>query len=293
MDPPPPNRGNVAAGPYRLRYRIEGTGTTALVIGSAIYYPRVFSQNLRKRLRLVFLDHRGLAPPPGTVVPRSEQTLEVILDDTERARQQLGLGKVVVIGHSGHALMALEYAKRYPANVSHVVMVGIAPRLDAAGAAAAEASFQRLGTPERKAALAQSLRRTPDTRLAALPPRERFVAGYVREGPRTWYDPHFDGAPLWKDVPINVDVMQHIWDEEFRDIDITRGLASFDRPVFLALGRYDFVVGPPSTWDSLRPQFKDLTVRVFERSGHVPPLEEPVPFDTALLRWLATHHSGS
>ncbi|MCH7476210.1 MAG: hypothetical protein IIA27_16285, partial [Gemmatimonadetes bacterium] len=49
------------------RYRIEGEGTPTLVIGSSIYYPRAFSESLRKHLRLVFLDHRGFAPSPGPV----------------------------------------------------------------------------------------------------------------------------------------------------------------------------------------------------------------------------------
>ena len=57
-------------------------------------------------------------------------------------------------------------------------------------------------------------------------------------------------------------------------------------PVFLALGRYDFVVAPPSAWDALRPQFHDLTVRVFERSGHTPQYEEAARFDAELVRWM-------
>ena len=37
--------------------------------------------------------------------------------------------RVVVIGHSGHAYLALEYAKRYPAQVSHVALLAITRRL--------------------------------------------------------------------------------------------------------------------------------------------------------------------
>jgi pimeloyl-ACP methyl ester carboxylesterase len=56
----------------------------------------------------------------------------------ERARRQLALGRIVILGHSGHVLMALEYAKKFPAIVSHVVMIGITPDLSAASTAAAE-----------------------------------------------------------------------------------------------------------------------------------------------------------
>ena len=118
-------RGTVPAGEFQLRYQIEGTGTAAIVIGSSVYLPRAFSQNLRKHLRLVFLDHRGYAPSPGPM-DAGEFTVDKMLDDVERARQQLGLGRIAIIGHSIHSVMALEYAKKYPDNVSHVIMIGSA-----------------------------------------------------------------------------------------------------------------------------------------------------------------------
>lgn len=255
------------------------------MIGSAVYYPRVFSRNLREHLQLVFLDHRGFAVSPGPV-DTAEFALDKLLDDVERARRQLALGPVVVVGHSGHGLLALEYAKRHPASVSGVVMIGIGPDLSPTSAEAAERSWNESVSPERKAALGESLRRLPDTDLAKLPPAEQFVRGYVRNGARIWFDPRFDASALFAGVEMNMDMYRHVWGHVFRDIDITRDLAALDRPVFLALGRYDFIVAPPSSWDRLRPHFRDLTVRVFERSGHTPQYEEPELFDAELLRWL-------
>ncbi|MNU02368.1 hypothetical protein D3C72_2460510 [compost metagenome] len=56
--------------------------------------------------------------------------------------------------------------------------------------------------------------------------------------------------------------------------------------MLLALGRHDYLVGPESAWDAYRERFADLTVKVFERSGHTPQLEESDQFDAELLRWL-------
>jgi proline iminopeptidase len=277
--------GTIAAGRFQLRYRIEGSGSPTIAIGSAIQGPRLFSPQLRQHLRLVFLDHRGFAASPGPV-DTAEFALDTLVDDIERTRQELGLGRVAVLGHSGHALMALEYAKQYSANVSYVIMIGMAPDLSAASAAAAERYWQESVSPERKAVMEENLRRLPPETLAQLPPREQFIKSYVQNGPRIWYDPRFDSSPLWEGVEVNRDMIDHVWGRVFRDIDITQGLATFDRPVFLALGRYDFLVAPPSAWDALRPQFRDLTVRVFERSGHTPQYEEAVLFDAELLRWM-------
>ena len=149
------NTGTIEAGEFELRYRIEGRGTPAIVIGSSVYSPRLLSQNLRKHLRLVFMDHRGLAVSPGPV-DTSAFALPVLVDDVDRVRQTLGFERIIVIGHSGHAFMALEYAKKYPKRVLHVVMIGIGPDLSTASTEAAEKNWQKLASPERKARRAES-----------------------------------------------------------------------------------------------------------------------------------------
>jgi proline iminopeptidase len=277
--------GTISAGPFQLPYAIEGSGPTAIVIGSSRYYQRAFSQNLRKHLRLVFMDHRGFAPSPGPV-HISEFELEKLIDDVETLRQGLGLGRVIPIGHSGHAYMALEYGKKYPENTSHVVMIGIAPDLSQASAALAEASYQGLADAARLTAERENTLALPDEELSKLPVDQAFVRGYIRNAARVWYNPRFDCTALWQDVTVNMDMFGYIWGNVFAEIDIANGLERFDRPVFLALGRYDFIVAPPSSWNPLTPKFKNLTIDIFEKSGHTPQLEEPALFDERLVNWI-------
>lgn len=280
--PPVSERGTIPAGSFQLRYEIDGTGTPAIVIGSSVYLPRAFSRNLRKHLRLLFLDHRGYAPSPGPM-DASAFAEDKLLDDVERARQQLGLGRIVIIGHSIHSLMALEYAKKYPENVSHVVMIGISPGFSAENNRLMQQHWEEFASLERKAVMEENRRRVPDEQLAQLPPGQRFIRTYIRDAPRTWYDAQFDASPLWEGVESNDDYARA---QPFFDVDITQGLDTFGRPVFLALGRYDFRVAPPSSWDPIRSSFQDLTITVFEESGHWPHYEEPTAFDTALLTWM-------
>ena len=278
--------GVIQADQFNLSYLIEGEGKPAIVIGSAIYYSRAFSQDLRKQIKFVFLDHRGFAPSPGKV-DTTDFSLDKILMDIERTRQQLALGKIMIIGHSGHSYMALEYAKKYPENVTSVVMIGIAPDLGEANERLIEQTWRESVDPERKRILAENLLRLPDEKLSELSPSQAFIRTYVRNGPKAWYDPQFDSSPLWEGVEINIDMFTYMWGRVFRDIDITKGLNDFHKPVFLALGRYDYLVAPPSSWESVRPKFQDLTVWVFEKSGHTPQYEQPELFDKELLAWLA------
>jgi proline iminopeptidase len=170
--------------------------------------------------------------------------------------------------------------------VSHVIMIGVAPDFGEANTRAIEQYWQATASADRKAAMAANLQRIPDAALDRLPPRDRFVASYVRDGPRAWYDPRFDASRLWEGVEINMEMLNHVWGRTFAQIDITRGISALDKPVFLALGRFDYLVAPPHTWDRVRPAFRDLTVRIFERSGHTPQHEEAAHFDAELIGWM-------
>lgn len=69
---------------------------------------------------------------------------------------------------------------------------------------------------------------------------------------------------------------------------LIKGLESLDRPVLLVYGRFEFLIDPVYSWDPLKPKFKNLTVRIFEKSAHSPQYEESDLFDTELLEWLLT-----
>jgi proline iminopeptidase len=239
---------------------------------------------LRRSLRLIFVDHRGFAQPTGACTA-SDYTLDIVLDDIDLVRRHLGLEKVIVVGHSGHGYMALEYAKRYPQHVSHVLMIATGPSHSAAHQAATEQYWQESVCPDRKARLDADLAGLPAEIEAA--PEKRFVTFCLRMGARSWYDHSFDAAPLWEGVHVNMPVFDHLWGEVFRDIDIAQGLEHLDMRVFLGLGRYDYLVAPYATWAPYREQFRDLTVRVFEKSGHTPQFEESGLFDAELLQWLS------
>jgi proline iminopeptidase len=282
------NTGIIESEGFNLGYRIEGTGANALVIGSSIYYPRIFSNNLRQHFRFIFADMRAFAPSQTLKSPLSFG-LDLILDDVERMRQKLKLGRVIIIGHSGNAFLALEYAKRYPEHVSHVVMIGTGPDFSAQSKEAADQYWEEFASVDRKTALQKSLEKYPDSQYEQIPLNQRFIWNYTRNGARIWYDFNFDSTPLWKDVHVNMPIFDYIWGTLFRDIDITRGLETLDKPVFLGLGRYDFIVAPPVSWDSLKPKFKNLTIHIFEKSGHSPFYEEPQDFDERLLEWVASH----
>ncbi len=277
------NSGTIIIDGFELRYTIEGTGKTALVIGSAVYYPRTFSQNLREHLKLIFMDHRGFAASNKTT-DTTKFNLELLLQDIEHVRSTLNLGQIIIIGHSGHGYMALEYAKKYPQHVSHVVLIGMGPDQSAASHVQSEEYFNDSVNPERKAWLQKNLEKLPAEIQAH--PENRFITFCIRLGAKSWYNFTFDATPLWQGVEVNNAMFDYVWGAVFRDIDITKGLENFNKPVFLALGHFDFLVAPFFSWNSIRSKFKNLTIKIFEKSAHTPQYEEPEIFDQELLTWL-------
>jgi len=154
---------------------------------------------------------------------------------------------------------------------------------------AASRNWEESVWPERKEATTKRIHNLSDEELGKLSPPERFVAWYVRRDPQAWYDFDFDSSKLWEGILPNMPLFDYLYGVALRDLDITKGLASFKKPVFLALGRYDFIVAPPSSWDPFRDKFKDFTCRVLERSGHSPQYEEAHNFNKELVAWFKKH----
>jgi proline iminopeptidase len=274
----------IEADQFILHYVVEGNGLPAIVVGSAIYYPRTFSKHLRQHLQLIFMDHRGFGKATS-LFDNTSFELDLLVDDIEKLKQTLGLDKVIIIGHSGHAYMALQYAKKYPDSVSQVVLIAVSPDQSTLSHQAADSYFQDSVCDERKAWLEADLRRLPDELAKA--PGQAFITFCKRLGAKSWYDYQFDASPLWEGVSVNQEMFDYVWGKLFAEIDITRRLHDFAKPVFLALGKFDYLVAPFYVWNLIRDQFKDLTIRLFEKSSHTPQLEEPELFDHELLHWLS------
>ena len=279
-------KGSIEQDGFKLRYHVEGEGVPVLVCGSAIYYERTFPKNLLNGCQMIYYDNRVFG---GTCLKEATQVdfeLDKTYEDIEKLRQHLNIDKFVIVGHSGQAYMALEYAKKYPEHVLQVVMIGMAPTYDDKAHVWAEDNWKSLASEERKAALEENFKKWPNDLINSLPAPKNFIQDYIRNTPKIWFDYHFDAASLWDNVEFNSQGFNYIWGELFPHLDITKGLESFDIPIAVMVGRYDGIVAPPESWDAVKDKFKSLKVYVFDKSGHTPQLEEPEVFSGRFLNFL-------
>lgn len=254
----------------------RGSGPTCLVL-SAIGtrpYERMTPSPLSDRLRLVYVDLRGGGRSTGEP---TDLTFDVLAGDLEAVRRQLGLERVAVLGHSILGALAIEYGRRCPASVSHVIAVGTPPAGDMARLSAqAEAFFERHASEERKRILRDN--------LASLPSDVRPSQALFAQAPKRFFDPRFDAAPLFAEAEFRPRLLGHVM-KTLAAWDVTVGSASLRVPILIAHGRHDYTV-PHVLWENVLPELPTARLQIFERSGHHPFFEEPERFAATLTGWL-------
>lgn len=279
-------RGSVTIDGVKLNYVAEGSGTPCLVIGSSVYYPRIFSQQLRKSLKLYFIDLRWFVSDKG-ISPLSEYNIQSIADDIEIVRKELKLSKFIIIGHSIHGLIALDYARKYPTHVSHVVVIGSPAIYGSKEATDAMLTFRNNAEPERMEVLKKNWEANEDS-ISKLSPSEAFIKTYVTNGPLYWYDYTYDCSPLWEGVEVNTEVSNHLFQKLYSNYDVSASTTVLSQPVYIMLGKHDYVV-PYTAWKSAYSNMPKMKLTLFEKSGHTPQFEESDLFEQHLISWIKSN----
>lgn len=260
---------------FSLHYCIEGSADrSALIIGSHIYYPRIFSNFVLKNLKMIYMDHRAFAIN-DTMVTEKDFMLEKLIEDIEALRQKLQIKKLILIGHSIHAFIAIEYVKRYPQYFDKLIMCASSPIAGDKLIVEANKHFQKLAAPCRKKCLEANMQAYGN---------DDFISRMLVFAPMLWYDPKFDTTSLWKDIVVDRVGSEVIWQKLFTDYEFP-DISYLDLSVLLLLGRKDYF-NPPHLWQDHLHKFKNLDIHTFEKSGHTPSYEEPELFNDFVLQWL-------
>jgi proline iminopeptidase len=85
---------------------------------------------LEKKLRMVYLDQRGSGQSER---PKDEKfySLALLESDVDLIRRELGVEKLVLLGHSAGTPIALDYAADHPEHVAGLILTGAVPDLPA------------------------------------------------------------------------------------------------------------------------------------------------------------------
>jgi len=258
-------------------YTTRGSGVPCMVpciLGTSVY-ERLTPSPLTDHFQFVYVDTRGSGQSTGDP---AELTFDVLAGDLEAVRNDLGLARVAVLGYSILGALALEYGRRCPGTVSHVIMAGTPPSGDLqAMASASSAFFAADASDERKAILQENMARLPP----GTPPSQAMLA----QTPMRFFDPSFDAAALFAGSRFNPRVFEHILGTLTAGWTILADAETLHMPILLAHGRFDYVV-PFTMWDGIVDKVPNAHRHVFERSGHQASVEEPERFAEVVLEWM-------
>jgi proline iminopeptidase len=263
-----------------LFYETRGTGYPCIVpsiLGTTVF-ERLLLPPLTDLFMFVCVDLRGGGRSTGD--PRA-LTFDVLAADLEAVRQDLDASRVAVLGYSIMGVVAVEYGRRSPETVSHVIMAGTPPTADQQELVqASTAFFDADGSPERKAILRENIARLP----AGTPPTKAVLA----QTPMRFFDPRIDATDLFSEVQFNAGLFEHVVGPLTAQWSILSGTESPRVPILVAHGRYDYAV-PYTMWAGVLDAVPNVRLHVFERSGHQTFYEEPAQFANVARAWMAAH----
>lgn len=267
----------------KIYYEIEGNGVPCIILNGLNPFNKLtFSTNIRSHLQLIFVD-LGLCGYSefGEV---EDMTIDSIINDLDSFVQRLNLKTFALFGGSAMVLLGLEYVRRFPDKVSHLILIGLGPKwwLLEDYTKKQQYYWDENASVERKAIYDSNFETLSNIKLNT---GEDFVKWYVAIGSKFWYDPQFDSSPLWEDHRINMEYINYFFNEVLKNYDATPFLSKISCPVFIAMGKYDFL-NPPTLWDGEKEKFANYNYHLFEKSGHTPQYEEQVLFDRMLIDWI-------
>jgi proline iminopeptidase len=261
-----------------LFYTTRGTGVPCIVpcILGTKPYERLTPPPLTEFFQFVYVDLRGGGKSTGNP---ADLTFDVLASDLEAVRAHLGLERVTVLGYSILGVLAIEYGRRCPQTVSHVILAGTPPNGDIPRLIkSSTAFFEADGSEERKAILKEN--------YAKLPPGTTPEQAVFAQAPMRFFDPRFDAVPLFAESDFKPELFQHVLGPMTATWDVTAGKESLEVPILIAHGRYDYV-SPHTMWNGIVEVLPNATLHLFERSGHQTFFEEPGRFVEVVRTWMA------
>ena len=279
-----------AGGGVRLYYQTLGRGVDTVVVlhggpGFSMAYLADDLEPLARRHTLIFYDQRG-AGRSTLVTDSAALDGKRFAEDLEAVRRHFRLDRVALLGHSWGAGVAALYAMKYPTRIGRLVLVGAIPARQAELTTAFDALNSRRDSAEiqRMAALRAARLANPGDAAAC---RAYYVV---------WFRPSFtDSTSARRSKGDFCGGPPEALENKMRSVDryVAASLGDWNwlpalravrAPALVIHGADDFIpLASSRAWTATLP---DARLLILPRSGHVPYLDTPEPFFTAVDTFL-------
>jgi proline iminopeptidase len=278
-DPP----GKTFDGPGgKIWYEVRGSGTGRPLIvvngGPGFDHTYLDSSNVWDKLarnrRVVTYDQRGMGRSYA-LAPGAQNTLEEQIADLDALRAQLGTETIDLLGHSYGGYLSMAYTARNPQRVAHLML------LDSAAPKWSETIFLF------NQVYPESIERQNSLGFASELGDKSASDATIKEYLGTlFYSPEKRDAflKLWNPAAFKREVNAAL-DHDLARYDLNPEIRKFKMPTLVMTGRFDMNVAPLTAY-KMSQAIPGARFRVFEKSGHLPFLEEPDAFAAAVEDFL-------
>lgn len=278
-DPP----GKTFDGPGgKIWYEVRGSGTgrPLIVVNGGPGFDHSYLtastvwDRLAKNRRVVMYDQRGVGRS-FNLAPGAQNTLEEQIADLEALRAHLGADTIDLLGHSYGGYLSMAYTARNPKRVAHLLL------LDSAAPKWSDTIFLFSQvypeSVERQNALGFA------TELGDKAASDATIKEYLST---LFYAPEKRDAFLksWNPAAFKREVNAAL-DRDLSRYDLNPEIRKFKVPALVMTGRFDMNVAPLTAY-KMSQAIPGARFLVFEKSGHLPFLEEPDAFAAAVEDFL-------
>jgi proline iminopeptidase len=282
-------------GEVSLYARTIGSGLPTIVLHGGPDFDHAYLlpdlDRLADVVQLIYYDQRGRGRSAKGVVAR-DVTMASEIEDIERIRQQFGKKRVVLLGHSWGTALALEYALRYPAHISGLILMNPAPASSSDVAVLRSAYLQKLGSSlaaQQRAIVASEAYQSGDPEAVAARYRIHFTPALVRsehyEQLMTAMKAQFvkqgkDG--ILKARAVEDQLMSMTWKRP--DYDLLPKLSRLPVPTLVITGDADFI--PVAISEHIAEAIPGSELIVLKDCGHFAYLEHSEQVHEAVSQFI-------
>jgi proline iminopeptidase len=265
-----------------LFVKVIGQGYPILLMhgGPSLDYTTLLPlEPLADQFTLIFYDHRCNGHSEGAEV--SSMTWENLTADADALRQALGFEKWAVLGHSFGGNVALEYALRYPQNLSHLMLMNTGGDQWWVNQNAPEILAKR----GYSAGTVQAARRFYNGQVAPgefLPTLMKFFSAYNYRNSLLGMVKELTSGHMPKMRP---EALIFGYSQLLKGWTVMDRLSEIQAPTLILAGRFDFLF-PTEHQVALAAGIKDARLEIIECAGHSPHMEQPAVVLAAIRRFL-------
>jgi pimeloyl-ACP methyl ester carboxylesterase len=249
-----------------IEFTDHGSGTAVLLIHGYPLNRRIWDQQIEDLLpeaRVVAPDLRGHG---NSYAPPGPYAMDQFADDLLLLMSALKIEKFAAVGHSMGGYITFALHRRAPLRLLGAALVASRAKADTDEARKVREETAQRAEREGVRFIAETM---PDRLLHVDAPQSAIIA--VRDIITTANSVGVAGA------------LRGMASRP----DATPQLAAMRLPVLVAAGRGDRVV-PPAESEAMAASIEGSKLVWFEKSGHMPMLEEPATFSETLKAWVRT-----